>query len=146
MSEEEEEEKDIIRIVMNIFNEVFDSFDLPACIGIVDGQSGLVISQNGDCPDIDLFQGQLASLLQAFENLKGRFESSFNETLDLITIEFMGLAFYVDNLQGTPADTDLFLIAQSSSPSLLLKARPFLRSIVQKIEMMFQVSEIEEEP
>ena len=139
-----DEDQDIIRIVINIFNQVFETFDLPACIGIIDGQTGLVITQNGNCPEIDLFEGQIASLLQAFESLKVRFESSFDETLNLLTLEFYDLAFYVDNLKNTGSDTELYLIAQSSSPSLLSKARPFLASIVQKIEMMFQVSESED--
>ena len=136
----EEEDPDVIRIVSSIFTEIFATFDLPVCIGIIDGQTGRVITQEGDCPDIGLFEGQCASLIQAFGEVQSRFESSFGETLNLITIEFLGLAYYVDNLLNTRAN--LFLIAQSSFPDLLNKARPFLVNIVQKIELMFEVATI----
>lgn len=141
---DDENGDDVIRIVIDVFNQVFDTFNLPACICIVDGRTGLVITQNGnDCPSIDLFEGQIASVLQAFEALKTRFETSFNEKLNLITLEFYGSAYYVDNLQ-TKGGAELYLIARSSYAELLSKARPFLTNIVQQIEMMFQV--ITEEP
>ena len=137
-----DQEDDVIRVISSIFTEIFATFDLPVCIGIIDGQTGLVITSEGDCPDIGLFEGQCASLIQTFVGVQTRFEASFGETLNLITIEFSGLAYYVDNLVNTGAN--LFLIAQSSFPDLLNKARPFLLNIVNKIEMMFEVATTQE--
>ena len=141
---DDENDDDVIRIVIDVFNQVFNDFNLPACICIVDGQTGLVITHTGeDCPSSELFEGQIASVLQAFEALKARFETSFNEKLNLFTLEFYGSAYYVDNLK-TKGGAELYLIARSSYAELLSKARPFLTNIVQQIEMMFQVTEKQE--
>lgn len=144
MSDESEEP---MQIVIKIFNEAFSSFDLPACIGIVDSD-GLSLVTSGTCPDIALFEGQLASLIETFESVHDRFKQSFEDDLNLMMLEFGKNTFYLDNLMHTSigqADNRvLYLVAQSDQKDLLQKARPFLVSIVNKIEMMFNLS-IEEQ-
>ena len=141
-----QEEEDPIKVVMAIFQEAFETFDLPACIGIVDSD-GLSLVTSGKCPDIDLFEGQLASLIDTFESIRDRFSKSFAEDLDSMMLDFGKNTFYIDNLlnsavQGTT--NHLYLVAQSEQKDLLVNARPFLMSIVEKIEMMFSLSKGEE--
>lgn len=134
---------DPIQVIIAIFNEAFTAFDLPACIGIVDSD-GLSLVTSGNCPDITLFEGQLASLIDTFESIKGRFQQSFDEDLNLMMLEFGKNTFYLDNLMhtniGHEDDRVLYLVAQSGEKDLIMKARPFLVSIVNKIEMMFNLS------
>jgi len=141
------EEEDPIRIIISIFTEAFQTFDLPACIGIVDSD-GLALVTSGNCPDISLFEGQLASLIDTFETIRDRFKQSFADDLNLMMLEFGKTTFYLDNLLQSNIDlgeshSSLYLVAQSDQKDLLLKARPFLVSIVHKIEMMFQISQQE---
>ncbi|MHA2364370.1 MAG: hypothetical protein ACXAC7_10465 [Candidatus Hodarchaeales archaeon] len=132
----ESEAEDIISIVIDIFNQSFSQIDLPACIAIVD-TDGFTLVTTGLCPEMGLFEGQIATAVASFESLKERFLTSFNESLNLITLEFDDQAFYMDDLHKSGAD--LYLVAQCSSINLLVKARPFLTSIVQKIELMFTI-------
>lgn len=137
---------DPIQVIIAIFNEAFSTFDLPACIGIVDSD-GLSLVTSGTCPDLALFEGQLASLIDTFESIKGRFKQSFDEDLNLMMLEFDQNTFYLDNLMhtniGQGDDRVLYLVAQSDQKDLLQKARPFLVSIVNKIEMMFNLAKEE---
>lgn len=139
---------DPIQVIIAIFNEAFTAFDLPACIGIVDSD-GLSLVTSGNCPDLALFEGQLASLIDTFESIKGRFLQSFDEDLNLMMLEFGKNTFYLDNLLhtniGQADDRVLYLVAQSDQKDLIMKARPFLVSIVNKIEMMFNLSLEEKE-
>lgn len=134
---------DPIQVIIAIFNEAFSSFDLPACIGIVDSD-GLALVTSGNCPDITLFEGQLATLIETFEMIRGRFKKSFEDELNLMMLEFGKNTFYLDNLMHTNVghenDKVLYLVAQSDQKDLLQKARPFLVSIVNKIEMMFHLA------
>ena len=140
------ESDDPIQVIIAIFNEAFSSFDLPACIGIVDSD-GLSLVTSGTCPDLALFEGQLASLIDTFESIRDRFKQSFEDDLNLIMLEFGKNTFYLDNLMhtniGHQDDRNLYLVAQSDQKNLLQKARPFLVSIVNKIEMMFNLSQEE---
>ncbi len=137
---------DPIQVIIAIFNEAFSAFDLPACIGIVDSD-GLALVTSGTCPDIALFEGQLASLIDTFESIKDRFKQSFEDDLNLMMLEFGKNTFYLDNLMhtniGHEDDKVLYLVAQSDQKDLIQKARPFLVSIVNKIEMMFNLSKEE---
>lgn len=132
-----QEDEDVVRIVIDIFNEAFGSFDLPACIAIIDSD-GLALVTAGLCPELGLFEGQMASIVTSFETLKAQFTTSFNDDLNLFTLEFENQAFYVDDLK---TGAGLYLVAHSENNSLLLKARPFLANIVEKIEMMFNIQE-----
>ena len=140
------ESEDPIQVIIAIFNEAFSSFDLPACIGIVDSD-GLSLVTSGTCPDLALFEGQLASLIDTFESIRDRFTQSFEDDLNLMMLEFGKNTFYLDNLMhtniGHQDDKVLYLVAQSDQKNLLQKARPFLVSIVNKIEMMFNLSKEE---
>ena len=102
---------------------------------------------SGNCPDITLFEGQLASLIDTFESIKSRFKQSFEDDLNLMMLEFGKNTFYLDNLMhtniGHTDDKVLYLVAQSEEKDLIMKARPFLVSIVHKIEMMFNLSKEE---
>ena len=137
------ESEDPIQVIIAIFNEAFSSFDLPACIGIVDSD-GLSLVTSGTCPDLALFEGQLASLIDTFESIRDRFKQSFEDDLNLMMLEFGKNTFYLDNLMhtniGHQDEKVLYLVAQSDQKNLLQKARPFLVSIVNKIEMMFNLS------
>ena len=137
-----DEKEDPIQVIISIFKEAFETFELPACIGIVDSEGQSLVT-TGDCPDLDLFEGQLASLIETFENIKHRFEQSFGDDLDLMILEFGNTTFYIDNLLHTSIEGEsgqLYLVAQSIHGDLILNARPFLTSIVQKIEMMFTIA------
>ena len=142
------ESDDPIQVIIAIFNEAFSAFDLPACIGIVDSD-GLALVTSGTCPDITTFEGQLATLIDTFESIRQRFSQSFEDELNLIMLEFGKNTFYLDNLMhtniGQASDKVLYLVAQSDQKDLLQKARPFLVSIVNKIEMMFNLTK-EENP
>jgi hypothetical protein len=135
-----------IQVIIQIFNEAFSSFDLPACIGIVDSD-GFALVTSGNCPDITLFEGQLASLIDTFETIRERFKR-FEDDLNLMMLEFGKNTYYLDNLLqtnvGSANETILYLVAQSDQKDLLQKARPFLVSIVNKIEQMFHLSNEEE--
>jgi hypothetical protein len=137
-------EEDPIQIIISIFKEAFETFELPACIGIVDNE-GLSLVTTGECPDIDLFEGQLASLIDTFENIRNRFTASFSDDLELMILEFGNNTFYIDNLLNSTIDSkntsQLYLVAQSVHGDLILNARPFLTSIVKKIELMFSIAQ-----
>ena len=139
-----DEEEDPIQVIISIFKEAFETFELPACIGIVDSQGQSLVT-TGDCPDIDLFEGQLASLIDTFETIRSRFHASFSDDLDLMILEFGKNTFYIDNLSNTSLEegdtSQLYLVAQSVHGDLILNARPFLTSIVQKIELMFTIAQ-----
>ena len=137
-----EEEEDPIKVIISIFTEAFETFDLPACIGIVDSD-GFSLVTSGKCPDMNLFEGQLASLIDTFETIRGRFTQSFSDDLDLMMLSFGNSTFYIDNLLNSAiSGTDhLYLVAQSQDRDLILNARPFLTSIVEKIELMFTISQ-----
>jgi hypothetical protein len=114
--------------VIAVMEEAFGGMDLPACISLVDSD-GLVIYNIGSCDDQLILESLNAYLIMSFEKTMEQL-IVLSEVLDSLVINTGNKVFYVDDLRG---GQNMFIIVQTS-PELMNRVLPFLKSVVSTIE------------
>ncbi|UCE14287.1 MAG: hypothetical protein JSV04_03700 [Candidatus Heimdallarchaeota archaeon] len=115
--------------LISVIDEVLGGIELPGtCLSLVDSD-GLVIHSVGGCGELTVLESLHAHLITSFENTLSQLDN-FNQKLDSIVINAGDTVFYVDDLTG---GTGLYLIIRTT-PELMNKVLPFLKTVVQTIE------------
>ena len=119
--------------IIGVIVETFGGIELPGtCISLVDSD-GLVIHSEGECDDLFMHESLNAYLILSFENTLAQL-GGLNQILDSLVINTGDAVYYVDDLSG---GTGLFLIIRTS-PKLMNRVLPFLKSLVKTIELTLQ--------
>ncbi|MHA2224471.1 MAG: hypothetical protein ACXAC8_04665 [Candidatus Hodarchaeales archaeon] len=119
--------------LISVIDETFGGIELPStCISLVDSD-GLIIHSVGECDELMRLEGLNAHLIMSFETTLTEL-ISLNQILDSLVINTGETTFYVDDLSG---GSGLFLIIRTS-PKLMNKVLPFLKSFVKTIEIALQ--------
>lgn len=124
--------------LISVIDEAFGGIELPGtCISLVD-TDGLVIHSVGECDELMALEGLNAHLITSFESTLTEL-IALNQILDSIVLNTGATTFYVDDLSG---GSGLFLIIRTS-PKLMNKVLPFLKSFVRTIEIALQAMGID---
>lgn len=119
--------------LISIIEEALGGIELPGtCLSLVDSD-GLIIHSVGGCGELAFLESLHAHLITSFEATLTQLEN-LNQKLDSIVISAGETVFYVDDLTG---GTGLYLIIRTT-PELMNKVLPFLKSVVRTIELGLQ--------
>ena len=120
--------------VISVIEETFGGIELlGTCISIVDSD-GLVIHSVGECKELGAHESLNAHLITSFESTLKQL-NSLDQVLESIVLNTGETVFYIDDLSG---ETGLYFIVQTS-PNLMQKVLPILKSLVRSIELALQV-------
>ena len=121
--------------IMLIFHQGFQYFEVPAGIVLIDDNNNLLLSIN--CQDILFYQKQIVTIVDIFKSTRDRFESSFEDSLNLKTLKTMKNVYYVFNLlinkTSESNKLQLYLVIYSTNEQKIFDLIPFIDSIVKKL-------------
>jgi hypothetical protein len=133
--------KDPVSIVIESFRQSFTGIETPICIAIID-KDGLALETIGSCPDLIFLEGQGGAIVDSFEDLEKRFQTSFHEDIKLLILEMND--YFIQIFPIYNSKTELYLIARYNSITLIIEAFPYLKGIIRQIEELININERKE--
>lgn len=119
--------------IISIIEEIFSGIDIAACISIVDSDGLVIYSIGTQCEEQTILESLNAYLIMSFESTLTQL-IALNQILDSLIINTGEAVFYIDDLRGS---ANLYVVIRTS-PTLLNKVLPFLKSFVRTLEKALQ--------